>query len=230
MTEKAKKKSKSRQKFSDEKRIILASTSALIGVAIFATSYIGMKQTVGLGRLNQLLLSWTVSHRNGFLTEIAKIITSIANPLPFAFLVCALVVVWAILKREIWRPTVLVGSIAVAAGTSALLKIVFMNARPPQIDMIPAFEYDFSFPSGHTIGMAVFLLVMGYLIYSRAFSSVKFWGWMAIAAIGTILVALSRLYLGYHWLTDVTASVGLAFLILAIVVIIDFAYVKRVKT
>jgi membrane-associated phospholipid phosphatase len=213
--------------FSDKKRYILAAISAVIGVIIFAISYVGMRQQIGLGNLNQPVLTWMINHRSGFVTEIAKLITSIANPLVFAFIVGVLIIAWAGLKKEVWRPAVLAGSIAVAAETSMLLKTVFMDIRPPHIDMVPAFEYDFSFPSGHTIGMAVFLLVLGYLIYSRRFSVGRFWAWIAIAVIGTGLVAFSRLYLGYHWLTDVVASVGLALIILAVVIVVDIVFVTN---
>ena len=119
---------------------------------------------------------------------------------------------------------------AVAAGTSTLLKIVFMDARPPHIDMIPTFEYDFSFPSGHTIGVAVFLLVIGYLIYSRQFSKKLFWVWISVAVFGTSIIAFSRLYLGYHWLTDIVASVGLALIVLSIVIFVDTFFIRKYKS
>jgi len=35
------------------------------------------------------------------------------------------------------------------------------------------------------------------------------------------VVAFSRLYLGYHWLTDVTASMGLAVAVTGIVILAD---------
>jgi len=217
---------KVKEQLSTKMRWIIATTSLLIGIIIFVFAYIGMEQQTGLGALNQPILSWMVGHRNVNITEIAKIITTIANPIVFASIVGVVVIIWAIVKREIWRPILLAGAMATAAATSIILKSVIKDARPPQIDMIPLFETDFSFPSGHTIGMAVFLFVLGYLIYSRHFSVLRFWVWIVIAIVGTNLIALSRLYLGYHWLTDVVASLGLALIILAMVIFVDLIFIK----
>lgn len=206
---------------------ILAAASFTFGVILFIIAYIGMRQQVGIGQLNQPILTWMVNHRSGVVSSLAKFITSIANPYIFAIIVALIVISWILLKREIWRPVVLTGAVGVAAGTSTLLKPIIMYSRPPQINMVPTFEYDFSFPSGHTISIAVLLLVLGYLIYSRKYSVQKFWTWIAVAIVGTGLIGFSRLYLGYHWLTDVVASAGLALIILAVVIVVDMFVVKR---
>ena len=218
---------KVKEQLSTKKRWIIAIVSLIIGVVVFIIAYIGMKQKTGLGALNQPILSWMISHRNADITEITKIVTTVASPMIFTSIIGVVVIIWAIAKREIWRPILLAGAMAIAALVSIILKSVIKDPRPPQIDMIPMFETDFSFPSGHTIGMAVFLFVLGYLLYSWHYSVVRFWVWIIIALIGTGIIALSRLYLGYHWLTDVVASLGLALIILAIVIFIDIVANKR---
>jgi undecaprenyl-diphosphatase len=221
------KSSNSNQLLSYKARVSLATISLVLGVIIFVFAYVGMKQQIGLGSFNYPILTWMISHRTYGVTDMAKIITSIANPYVFAVIVGIIVIAFIIIKREIWRPVILACSVAVAAATSTLLKLHFMDARPPQIDMIPTFEYDFSFPSGHTVGMAVFLLVAGYLVYSHRFSTKRFWAWIAAAVFGTGLIALSRLYLGYHWFTDIVASIGLALIILALVIVVDTIFTHR---
>lgn len=222
--------SKVNKQLTTKKSLAIATVSLVVGVIIFVIAYISMNQQIMIDTLNQPILLWMVKQREVSITNIAKIITTIANPLVFAVIVGAVVIIWAFFKREVWRPILLAGAMTTAALTSMILKVIIMDARPPQIDMVPMFETDFSFPSGHTIGMAVFLLVFGYLVYSRHYSLMRFWVWVIITILGTGLIALSRLYLGYHWLTDVTASIGLAFIILATVIVVDSVFIKRHKT
>lgn len=198
--------------------------SLTIGILVFVIAYIGMHLKTGLGVFNQPILTWMVDHRNPIITEIAKIITSTASPVYLVMAIGIGVTAWVIIKREVWRPLLLVGSMGLTVATSTILKLVFMDARPPQINMVPMFEMDYSFPSGHTISIFVLLLVLGYLIYSRQFSAKRFIGWGLLTITGTGLIALSRLYLGYHWLTDVVASVGLGLMIFSIVIIIDLIF------
>lgn len=200
----------------------------VLGMVIFSLSYLGMRYGYFLGEFNQPTLHWMVNHRNDSLTEIMKLITDLTNPVVLAPLIGIGAIIWAYIKKGLWRPIILLGSMALALLLSTVIKITTMDPRPAKINMIPAFETDFSFPSGHTIGIATFLLVLGYLIYSRNFNAKNFTTWVLIAIAGTGLIATSRLYLGYHWLTDVMASVGLAMIILAVAVSVDlFAYRKK---
>lgn len=207
----------------------IAIISFVVGVIVFTLAYIDMRQKTGLGALNQPILMWMVDHRNPLVINIAKVITTIAGPLVFIAITAIIVSVWILVKREIWRPCLLAGSMGLAVTTSTILKTIIMDSRPSQTFMIPTFEVDYSFPSGHTIGMMVFLLVIGYLIYSRNYSPKRFWVWMITAVIGAEVIAASRLYLGYHWLTDVVASIGLGFIILTIVIVVDKLATKRFK-
>ena len=92
---------------------------------------------------------------------------------------------------------------------------------------IPGSETTGSFPSGHTIGTATFLLVAGYLVASRDRTRSVWVAWLVGGLIGTAAVALSRLYLGYHFLTDVVAASGLAVVVLGVVTIVDRVRVLR---
>jgi undecaprenyl-diphosphatase len=188
-----------------------------------------MRGYFGLGALNQPILSWMISIRNPTATNIFQIITNLASPTILGCLVILGIAIWMYLGRELWRPLLLALALGSAALASFALKSLIMEARPPQIFMIPTFEVDFSFPSGHTLGVMVLFLVLGYLIYSRRFSIKRFVSWAVVAIFASGLIGVTRLYLGYHWLTDVIASVGLGLIILAAVIAVDSLASKYFK-
>lgn len=107
--------------------------------------------------------------------------------------------------------------VAVGGGflLSTLLKEVFNRPRP---DLVPhgSFTYTASFPSGHSMLSAVTYLTLGALLARLQTRRVLKAYLLAIAALLTLLVGVSRVYLGVHWPTDVLAgwSAGAAWAIL----------------
>lgn len=80
-----------------------------------------------------------------------------------------------------------------------LLKALFHSPRPlPLYDGIS----QYSFPSSHT---AMSVTVLGFLAVLMARDMPPVWRWLpySLAALVSTAVALSRLYLGAHWLSDV---------------------------
>lgn len=101
---------------------------------------------------------------------------------------------------------------------SYLLKDLFKNFICRER---PCVASDFSFPSGHaTTTMCLYGIVI-YLIlkYTRS----QFWRYfLAIFfSLFIFLVALSRLWLGVHFVTDVVAGLFLGFLLVNLYIILD---------
>jgi len=96
---------------------------------------------------------------------------------------------------------------SVGGGTlvSTLLKLGYGRPRP---DLVPhgVEVYTASFPSGHALGAAVVFLTLGGLLsWSQPSRRIKIYI-LSTAVTLTILVGVSRVYLGVHWPTDVLAG------------------------
>lgn len=223
---------KNKSKWLSKKYTIFLIIIFLVGFLLFYLAYTGMKDSTGIGYYNKIILSWLSTHRNPFINEIMQIATTTASPTFFVIAVSIIAFTWSYKKREIWRPLILSLAVIISALTSSLFKVIFKNSRPINTDMVPPFELGYSFPSGHTLSTIVFLLVIGYLFYSRYKNSDKFFWlfcWVISTILGTLIIALSRLYLGYHWFTDIIASIGLGLIIFAIIIIIDKYFVGHYK-
>jgi undecaprenyl-diphosphatase len=124
------------------------------------------------------------------------------------------VVMYVVLRRQGHRaarhiPAMFVGAFAVFALTKWIV------ARPrPKLS-------PYGFPSAHTFGAVVFFGGVIYLLWTVEMSRV--WRWVGTAGLLLLIlgVALSRLYLRSHWLSDVLGGVtgGVAYLLIFLLAI-----------
>ena len=136
------------------------------------------------------------------------------------FILPATLVVAAILRRKQHPVSALlfVGSVGGGFILNALLKITFHRARP---NLWPALvtERSFSFPSGHVAMSTVFYGGLAAVVFHLTDRTGPRIAALAFAVLAIGLIAWSRVFLGAHWVTDVTAGflVGLFWVVVSAV-------------
>lgn len=190
----------------------VVATSGVVGLADAA------REHEGAARLDPGLATRIDGWRSAPLTVVAHTLTFVGSEVVVAF---AAAVLMLVLLRRRWYAEAaavgfgMVGSAAMTFGVKHLV----MRARPPAGDRLGPADHSFSFPSGHTLNAAVFLgllvMTVGGSLPPRARRRT-----VALALLLALGIGMSRLYLGYHWGTDVLASWLLAGAWLAVVALV----------
>jgi undecaprenyl-diphosphatase len=102
---------------------------------------------------------------------------------------------------------------------SVILKDIFLRARPTIVPHLVVVDTT-SFPSGHAMNSAIVFLTLGALLTRTQKSRAARIYLVAVAILLTLLVGISRVYLGVHWPSDVIAGwiVGAAWAIFCLAI------------
>ena len=226
------------QKFIVEERFVpsavrkrLYATSLLlvvVGLAMFFVLLDAVLTHTGFQRLDQPVNTWFMALRTPALTGFMVALAIIFGPVALPIIVLVVVVVWTILTKHAWRPLLLAAGMVTGVILAEVLAPLVRHPRPPVDLMLLGADSTFSFPSGHVLGTSDFVLILAFLIASRRQKTSLTVLLFSIATVVILVQVASRLYLGYHWITDTTASMSLALLILGAVMAIDTARTVRV--
>ncbi len=192
-----------------------------IGAILFLSLLIQVVNNVGIVAWDHALQVWFVSIRNSTLTSIAIFFAVAFGPVVLPILIVAITALWIIFSKHAWRPLLLAGAMTLGLIWIQVITRLVQRPRPPVDLMLFGQDTTFSFPSGHVSGTTDFLLVLGYLIVSRNPTKKRITIAALIAFIGISSQVFSRVYLGYHWLSDTLASICLGLIILGIVIAVD---------
>jgi len=131
-------------------------------------------------------------------------ITSLGSASVLVLITTATILYLLLIRRP---GTALLIFVAVAGGQvlSSLLKVGVDRPRPELVSHLVS-ETSLSFPSGHAMLSAVTYLTLGSLaarfLHGRATKIYV----LSLAVLSTVLVGVSRIYLGVHWPSDVLAG------------------------
>jgi undecaprenyl-diphosphatase len=131
-------------------------------------------------------------------------LTAIGGPTVLGLVVVS--VVGFLVLQTRYRTAIVVGATA-ASGEVAnfVLKNLFLRPRP---DVVPYLRdvTSTSFPSGHAMESAIIYLTLGAMLMRVAERRITKLYCIGMAAFLTLVVGVSRVYLGVHYPTDVLAG------------------------
>ena len=120
-------------------------------------------------------------------------------------LTTVVVAVYFLLRRDWAQGIYILVTVGGGIAISSLAKDFFGRPRP---DLVPygSIVHTASFPSGHSMMAAVAYLTLGVLIARLQPRLMLKVYTLSVAVLLTVLVGISRVYMGVHWPTDVLAG------------------------
>jgi membrane-associated phospholipid phosphatase len=155
-------------------------------------------------RTDRRVSEWFVGHRTPNLNRY----TVWGSDLADTFIKIGATAVLALVLWLLWRrglePLMLIVSLTLEA--SAFITITWIVARPrPAVPRLEGSPVDSSFPSGHTAAAAAYA-ALAVIVYWHTRNRWARFSVVLMCAVTTATVAVSRMYRGMHYLSDVVAG------------------------
>ena len=159
---------------------------------------------------DESVLRWLGAHHTKVLDAAMVEITALGTGTVVLMIVC-IAALFLSLTRHRYSALLLLVATFGGLALNLVLKLFFDRPRPHVI-VWGTNAVSSSFPSGHAMSATIVYSTVAYLaarLYKRAWQR---WVTMFVAAIVITLIAISRLYLGVHYPSDVLAGaiIGLA--------------------
>ncbi len=197
--------------------LTLGMIAVLLAVFVFADIAEDVLTNDDLVMFDERVLQWLHAHATPARTAFFFFVTTWHNTLGILVMTGLLALWMAAMKQGDWKDWVLRLLLSVPLGMvlNFLLKNIFQRERPgfdqPIITLV-----SYSFPSGHTAAATLFYGVLAAWLLTQLRRA--WWAPVVLLAAGMVLVvALSRVYLGVHYPSDVFAAMAssIAWLVIA---------------
>jgi undecaprenyl-diphosphatase len=150
-------------------------------------------------------------HRSHGLDEASLITAWLGSPVKVAAfgLIGGALLAWR--AGSLRTGAVVIGTVAGAVLADTAIKVVVYRPRTEaEIHALPSLSAEHhSFPSGHVAGIGALLGIIAVCIAAGRSRIMQALATVLVVA-GVVIVSFSRLYLGFHWLSDVIGGALLA--------------------
>lgn len=188
--------------------IVVVAVVVLVLFALLATAYDRFPGDVGVSQ-------WVQDWRASWLDTAMEVVAVSGDRVVAAVVALVAGVALWIARRRI-DAAFLIAAIAAGFVARTLVKALVGRPRPPEelVEIIRQGD-GFSFPSGHALHYTVFLGFL-FLVFTSIMPAGPGRLAVRLALIATlVVVGLSRIYLGAHWLSDVIGGYAFGGAVLA---------------
>ena len=164
--------------------------------------------------LDNSIYNFIIKYKSSFLTSFFKFITFFASSLWF---IIVIILIFVLNKDRKFNIVMTLYIICIALITF-FMKGLFIRERPYELMIVE--ELGYSFPSGHSSLSISFYGLLSYLVYKSNYQKGKKIILISFLLILSLLIGISRIYLGVHYPSDVIAGfmVGIIYLMIFIYV------------
>lgn len=139
------------------------------------------------------------------------------------YTILAIVIASFILKNKNYFKYIVLNTVMLVA-LNQILKFAFQRPRP-SLNILNATGY--SFPSGHAMVNAGFYGFIIFLVISSNIKKIYKILLSIVLSVLIILIGISRIYLGAHYITDVIA--GMCFSVIYLVIYVDLVKIGEIR-
>jgi undecaprenyl-diphosphatase len=204
-------------------QLVFGVAALMVATALFAKIAEDVVTGDPLVVVDSMITIWIRKHRSASFTKLMWIATGAADPYMLASIstVVGILLFW---KRAKYWGLALLLTVPGGLLLNLLLKTMFRRPRPEFNPLLTGY----SFPSGHAMSA---MLMYGFWA-AYVFLQWRSWFWRLVVVVASclliLLVAMSRVYIEAHYLSDVLGAIaaGFAWLVFSLMAV---ALLKRKK-
>jgi undecaprenyl-diphosphatase len=206
-----------------ERRLALALLVAAAAAVAFARVTEDYLTNDPLARWDVSFARWLSEHRSAAGVDIFRVITDVGSP-GVSVAVAAAMCILLFRRRQLADAALLPVALAGAELLNLALKVSFHRARP-EVSFVHLDTY--SYPSGHVMVAAAAYGAFAYVLWGRVDNRRRRLSIAAAMFAIVVLISVSRLYLGVHYLSDVLGGLAAGISWLAVAIALRMLYGER---